>query len=326
MSELKTRLSEFFGIQHPILSAPMALAAGGRLASSVTKAGGLGFIGGAYGDGNWMEDQYQEAGNTPVGIGFITWHLEQALKQFPNLLDDALAKQPSALFLSFGDPEPHTKKIEAAGVPLICQVQTLPDAERALGCDAKVIVAQGCEAGGHGLNRATMTLVPEVADLISRNNADAILCAAGGIADGRGLAASLMLGAEGVLVGSRLWASEEALVHPKMLEAAIKATGDDTIRSSVMDIARHLKWPPEYTARVLKNGFTKRWHNDIEGLLANADEQASLWKEAWASGDTAIANTFVGEASGLIDSILPAEKLIKSMVKEAEERLALFNN
>ena len=93
------------------------------------------------------------------------------------------------------------------------------------------------------------------------------LAAAGGIADGRGLAAALMLGADGVVVGSRFWASEEALVHPAMLDAALRADGDGTIRSSVMDIARRLDWPSRYTARVLKNAFTARWHDDIAGLL-----------------------------------------------------------
>ncbi|MEL6946429.1 MAG: nitronate monooxygenase, partial [Pseudomonadota bacterium] len=195
---------------------------------------------------------------------------------------------------------------------------------RALDCGASVIVAQGAEAGGHGEGRGTMAIVPEVADLLSKRGSEALLVAAGGIADGRGLAASLMLGADGVMLGSRLWASEEADVHPAMLDAAIKATGDDTIRSSVMDIARHLNWPERYTARVLKNAFTDRWHNNISGLLEQADEQAALWKEAWQNGNTEIANTFVGEATGLIDSVQPAKDIIGSIVADAKTRLTSF--
>jgi nitronate monooxygenase len=110
------------------------------------------------------------------------------------------------------------------------------------------LVAQGTEAGGHGETRATMTLVPEVADLIASRAPNVLLCAAGGIGDGRGLAAALMLGADGVLIGSRLWASDEAIVHDSMHNYAINATGDETIRSSVMDIARNLNWPERYTA------------------------------------------------------------------------------
>ncbi len=321
---LSTRLTDFFRIQHPVLLAPMANASGGRLAACVTNAGGLGFIGGAYGDDEWIEEQFTAAGNTRVGCGFITWHLDEALVKIPDLLDRVLEKKPEALFLSFGDPGPHVQKIEAAGVPLICQVQTLEDAKRTIDRGAKIIIAQGGEAGGHGQTRGTMAFVPEVADLLSSQAPDILLCAAGGIADGRGLAAALMLGADGVLVGSRLWASEEALVHPNMWNAAKTATGDDTIRSNVMDIARHLNWPKEYTARVLKNAFTARWHGDIEGLLEQASEQSKIWKQAWVEGNTEIANTFIGEAAGLINDILPAAEIIESMVSQAEAQLKLY--
>ncbi|MEL7230511.1 MAG: nitronate monooxygenase, partial [Pseudomonadota bacterium] len=206
----------------------------------------------------------------------------------------------------------------AANVPLIVQVQTMAHARRAVEAGATVIVAQGAEAGGHGAKRGTLPLVTEVADYLKTESLDTLLVAAGGIVDGRGLAAALMLGADGVLMGSRFWASEEALVHPKMLEAAIAATGDDTIRSSVMDIARHLKWPEGYTARVLKNAFTERWHNDIEGLLEVADSEAARWREAWQAGDTATANTFVGEVTGMIADIPKAGAIVERVGAEAE--------
>ena len=321
---ISTRLTTFFDITHPIISAPMALAAGGALAGAAARAGGLGLLGGAYSDSNWIDTQWREAGNAEIGCGFITWKLKQALEEQPDLLNDVLARKPKALFLSFDDPHPLSTTIRDAGVPLIVQVQTLQDAKRARDCGADVIVAQGAEAGGHGERRATMTIVPEVADEISRSGSNAILCAAGGIADGRGLAAALMLGAEGVVMGSRLWASEEALVHPAMLDAAIGATGDDTIRSSVMDIARKLEWPDRYTARVLKNAFTERWHDDIDGLLANAEAESARWKKAWIDGETSTANTFVGEATGMISDIRPAAALIEETVAEAEVLLRKY--
>lgn len=315
---IQTRLTDAFRIDHPVLSAPMAFAAGGKLAATVTRAGGLGLIGGAYGDGDWIEAQFAAAGNEAVGCGFITW----ALADKEAVLERVLERKPAALFLSFGNPAPHASRIAAAGVPLICQVQTLRDGLHAAECGARVVVAQGSEAGGHGEARATMTLVPELADALGSEHPDTLLLAAGGIADGRGLAAALMLGADGVLVGSRFWASNEAEVHPAMTKAALAATGDETIRSSVMDIARRLDWPERYTARVLRNAFTDRWHNDLEGLLARQDEEADRWRTAWSAGDTDVANTFVGEAAGLIRDRRPAADILVSMVREAEAVLA----
>ena len=133
-----------------------------------------------------------------------------------------------------------------------------------------------------------------------------------------------MLGAEGAVIGSRFWASEEANVHPNMLEAAKLASGDDTIRSTVMDVARKLKWPERYTARVLKNAFTERWHGDIDGLIADAERQADLWREAWEGGNTNVANTFVGEVAGLIDDVVPAAEIMDRIMAEAESRLRDF--
>ncbi|MEL6504044.1 MAG: nitronate monooxygenase [Pseudomonadota bacterium] len=315
---IKTRLTEAFDLRHPIVSAPMAFAGGGALAAAVCHAGGLGLIGGGYGDSAWIEDQYQAAGNAPVGCGFITWSLMDHRAQGRDPLAPVLARNPKALMLSFADPMPFAAQINAANVPLIVQVQTMAHARRAVEAGATVIVAQGSEAGGHGAKRGTLPLVTEVADYLKSASPETLLVAAGGIVDGRGLAAALMLGADGVLMGSRFWASEEALVHPKMLEAAIAATGDDTIRSSVMDIARHLKWPEGYTARVLKNAFTERWHNDIEGLLEVADREAARWREAWQAGDTATANTFVGEVTGMIADIPKAGAIVERVGAEAE--------
>ena len=299
----------------------MAFAAGGALAAAVTNAGGLGLIGGAYGDPDWIETEFSKAGNARVGCGLITW----AVKEKPEVVAQVLDHAPAFLFLSFGDPKSLIEMASRASVPVICQVQTLRDARHAAACGARVIVAQGAEAGGHGESRATMTLVPEVADMLAREYPNTLLCAAGGIADGRGLAAALMLGADGVLVGSRFWASREAMVHQNMIEAALAATGDQTIRSSVMDIARRLNWPARYTARVLENGFTDQWHSDLDGLLKNQDEEADKWRAAWQAGDVSIANTFVGEAAGLINDTPTAAEVVQRMVEEAQSAMARFS-
>jgi nitronate monooxygenase len=292
----------------------MAFAAGGQLAAAVSSAGALGLIGGGYGDAAWLEAELSSAGNAPVGCGFITWSLTKK----PQLLDLVLAHRPRAICLSFGDPEPFAARVRDSGAKLICQVQTRRDAEHAIDCGADIIVAQGSEAGGHGEQRATMTLVPEVADLIAAKSPPTLLCAAGGIGDGRGVAAALMLGADGVLVGSRLWASQEANVSPRMHAAALAATGDETIRSQVMDLARKLDWPSRYTARVLRNAFIARWHGRESELATVADEEAAKYRKAWAEGDPQGSNTFVGEVVGLVHEIEPVAAIIARMVAEAE--------
>ena len=279
----------------------------------MSRAGGLGLIGGGYGDVDWIDAQFAEAGDAEVGCGLITW----ALAKNPAALDRVLAHRPRALMLSFGDPRPFAAAIRAAGVPLFCQVQTADDAAAALEAGADVVVAQGAEAGGHGDRRATFTLVPEVADLIARDSPDTLLCAAGGIADGRGLAAALTLGADGVVVGSRLWATQEAQVSQGMRDAALAADGDATLRTSVVDIARSLDWPERFTARVLRNGFTERWHGHETELRAHGDEAAEAWRAGWAAGDPDRASTFIGEAAGLIETIEPAAEVIARMSAQA---------
>ena len=313
---MRTRLTDAFDLTHPIVSAPMAFAAHGRLAAAVSHAGGLGLIGGGYGNAEWLDGAFAEAGNARVGCGFITWKMAENAE----VLDQVLARNPAALCLSFGDPAPFAPRIAEAGVPLMAQVQTLCDAQRAADCGARVIVAQGSEAGGHGERRGTITLVPEVADWLAGHAPEVLLLAAGGIADGRGLAAALMLGADGVLVGSRLWASAEAQVSEAMTDAAIAATGDQTLRSTVMDAARGLRWPDRYTARVLRNPITDRWHEDPDALRADPAAQAD-WATGWTEGDPSRANTFVGEAAGLIHDRPPVAEIIAAMVRQAEALL-----
>jgi nitronate monooxygenase len=314
---ITTRLTERLGIEHPVIQAPMAIAAGGKLAAAVSSAGGLGMIGGGYGDESWLTEQFDAAGSQRVGCGFITWSLAEK----PHLLSLVLERNPSALFLSFGDPAPFVAIAKAANIPVICQIQTLKDAIHSIEVGADIIVAQGTEAGGHGEKRATFTLVPEVADYIAAKSPEVLLCAAGGIGDGRGLAAALILGADGVVIGSRFWATLEAIVHPNMHRAALEATGDQTIRSSVMDIARDLNWPSRYTARVLQNEFTDRWNDDIEGLIEQATGESTKWTSAWAAGDTNVANTYTGEVVGLVNSIEPAGVLLHDIVSRAQKLL-----
>ncbi|MDT5222515.1 MAG: nitronate monooxygenase, partial [Mycobacterium sp.] len=139
---LNTRLTDFLDIEHPILLAPMAMVSGGRLAAAVTAAGGLGLIGGGYGDGQWLQSQIELTVGARVGYGFITWSLAAS----PELLDIVLAQQPATVMLSFGDPGSFADRIRAAGIPLTAQVQNLDQARQAQDTGADHIVAQGSEA------------------------------------------------------------------------------------------------------------------------------------------------------------------------------------
>ncbi|MFF4020764.1 NAD(P)H-dependent flavin oxidoreductase [Streptomyces sp. NPDC001843] len=315
---LTTRFTHAFGIEHPVVLAPMDLVSGARLATAVTAAGGLGLIGGGYGDGEWLKREFAAAAGTRVGCGFITW----SLARHPELLDVALEHQPAAVMLSFGDPTPFADRIRAAGVPLLCQVHTLNQARQALGAGADVIVAQGGEAGGHGVGtRSTFTLVPDVSDLIVDHAPDTLLLGAGGVADGRGLAGALALGADGVLVGTRFWATEEAVVPALAHARAVAADGDETVRTSVYDIVRRYDWPAEYNGRVLRNRFIDRWHGREAELAAQLAEAATEFKDAVAQQDFDIANVIVGEGVGLVQEILPAGEVVRRMAQDAAARL-----
>ncbi len=316
---LHTRLNEMLDIEHPIISAPMAFAAGGRLAATITSAGGLGLIGGGYGDAEWLEREFAEARNARVGCGFITWSLAKR----PQLLDLVLAHAPVAIMLSFGSPMLFARPIKDAGAKLICQIQCMDRAREAVSAGADIVVAQGAEAGGHGLTRATLTLVPEVADYLAKAAPATILVAAGGIADGRGLAAALMLGADGVLIGSRFWASSEALVNPTFQKRASAADGDSTIRTTVVDVARKIAWPNSFTARVIKTRFVEDWHGR-ETELANpevVDREMQRYVSAMQSGDPDNTGVWVGEATGIIKEVRPAGDLLQEMVRDAERLL-----
>ena len=140
----RNRVTERLGVEHPVLLAPMDVVSGGRLAATVSQAGGLGLLGGGYGDGEWLEREWARAGNARIGCGFITWSLAKR----PELLDSVLSHRPAAIMLSFGDPRPFAPAVHAADARLICQVQTVAQAREASEAGADVIIAQGTEAVG----------------------------------------------------------------------------------------------------------------------------------------------------------------------------------
>jgi nitronate monooxygenase len=309
MPVIETALTRLLGIEHPILLAPMGSAAGGKLAAAVTNAGGLGLVGSGLASATVIRQEMAEAGNTRIGIGFILW----ALERNPAALDVALEAQPAAVMLSFGDPTPFTGRIKDAGCKIICQVQTLAQAKEAAAAGADVIIAQGRDAGGHaGTTRGTMALVPAVVDAV-----DPIpVVAAGGIADGRGLAAALALGAAGVSMGTRFTASRESLWDPAMKAAALAAGGDQTQQTRVFDIVRGSPWPAIYPGRALRNAFAAEWHGREEALAAEQAEQEKAYL-ASADNDFATRVVWAGEGVDLVNDIPSAAEIVERTVAEA---------
>lgn len=315
---LRTAFTELFSLRHPIALAPMGGASGGALAAAVSNGGGLGLVGGGREDPGWLDRELEmaaEGTGQPWGVGFQSWATDVTTVRH------ALAYHPRAVMLSFGDPRPFIAPIRGAGAVLIVQVTDLGEARQAIDVGADVIVAQGTEAGGHGGRRSTLPFVPIVVDLA----APTPVLAAGGIADGRGVAAALALGAAGALLGTRFLAALEAQVTPGVTKAIIEGRGEDTERSRVSDIARGSTWPSRYAARTLRNPFFDRWRGREEDLAADpAARQA--YRDAIAGGDLPQDPVWASEAIDLITELSPAAELVGTLAAQAEDALARAGN
>ncbi|MFB8279276.1 NAD(P)H-dependent flavin oxidoreductase [Nocardia colli] len=309
---LHTALSEMFDLRHPIVSAPMGGVAGGALAAAVSNAGGLGLVGS--GDRAWLERELAIVGATARsawGIGFLSWAIDDDTVRW------ALTEyRPRAVLLSFGDPAPFVESVRAAGAVLMVQVTDLDEARRAVEVGADVIVAQGGAAGGHGAGRSTMTLVPAVADLVHPTP----VLAAGGIADGRGLAAAVTLGAAGAMIGTRFEATPEAILTHEERQAIVAARSDDTARNRVFDIARRSPWPAKYTARMLRTPFFDRWQEHEDELRADTAAQ-DVYLDAVRRDDPAQIPIWAGEGVDLITAIEPAADVLARIAEEADAAL-----
>src|SRR5579859_7639903 len=308
MSEtrIKTRLTERWGITHPIVCAPMALVAGGELAAAVTRAGGLGIVGGGYAGALGGEPDLdaelvraKEKGGK-FGVGFITWALERS----PKTLTAALKHSPYCVFLSFGDARPFAQEIREARAKLICQVQFLAQIEMGLEAGADAIVAQGTEAGGHGATRATLPFVPEAADYLKKHSPEALL-----------------LGADGVVMGTRFWASTEAMTPKSHTDKAIAGTGDGTVRTKALDALRGTPWPREYSFRFMKNKLSEAWAEREGEAFTAFGSLAVKYAEARAKNDTDTMAVCGGEAIGLVKDRPSAEAIVKEIVQHAAEVL-----
>ncbi len=315
---ISSRITELLDIEHPILSAPMAGVAGAKMAGAVSQAGAFGLLGGGYGEQGWLEHELSQVDCSSIGVGFITWRLAQQ----PELLELALDHAPKAILLSFGRIEEFAPEIKRRNCLLIAQVQSLKDAKAAVSAGADIVVAQGTEAGGHGATRATFPLVPAIVDALG----SVPVVAAGGIADGRGLAAALMLGAAGVLMGTRFYCSRESLASAAAISRAVAASGDDTIRSSVFDVLRGYDWPAPYRLRTVENQMTRAYGNAIEQLQNDKSVEIPRFNNAVTTADYDIAPVIAGEALDLVDDIPSAADIIRKTVDQASAALRHATN
>jgi nitronate monooxygenase len=313
---ITTPLTSLLGIKHPVLSAPMAIIAGSRLVAAVGEAGGFGILGGGYGEKEWLtqETARLKKSSAPFGIGFITWSMAKQ----SGLLDIAIEARPRAIMLSFGDPKPHAPRIKDAGCLLICQVQTEDMAKQALDAGADILIAQGTEAGGHGASRTTLDIVPAIVDLAAGR---VPVVAAGGIADGRGLAAMMVMGASGVLLGTRFYASVECDGAEEAKRRICTASASDTVRGVIFDVSRKIWWPAPFTARTLINDHARRWMGREAELVHNLEAVAADYAIERDAGNFDVSAVFAGQAVGLIHDIPPAAEIIDRIVSEADQIL-----
>ncbi|WP_369251444.1 nitronate monooxygenase [Streptomyces sp. R41] len=311
---LATGFTKLFGVRHPIALAPMGGSAGGELAAAVSRGGGLGLLGAGNGDPDWLARELPivSRGTGPWGVGFQTWAIDAGV------VERVLEHSPRAVMLSFGDPSPFAERIRQAGAALIVQVTDLEEARQAVDLGADVIVAQGTESGGHGARhgRSTLPFVPLVVDLA----APVPVLAAGGIADGRGVAAALALGAAGAVIGTRFQATAEALVHPSIATALVEGRGQDTERNRVLDIARSSQWPSRYTARTLGHRYLDQWRGREAELAADRQAQRA-YQEDVARGEVPPLPVWAGEAVDLITDLPPAADLVVALAAQAEDAL-----
>lgn len=313
---IHTPLCPLLGIDHPLLNAPMGGTAAADLAAAVSAAGGFGMIGGtSRGGADWLRQQIRAVRartDRPFGVGFIS--------SFPgtdDLVQVALDERVAAINHSFADPAPYVAAAHAKGVRVFAQVQTVAQAMHAARAGVDVIVAQGTEGGGHTGALGTLGLVPAVVDSVG----EVPVVAAGGIADGRGLGAVLLLGAVGGWLGTRFVASHEWGGQAWEQRAVVAASADDTVRTTVFDRVRRAPFPDGIADRVLRNAFTDRWHGREAEIDSQREALALEVQAAARDGDPSRADVSAGVAVGLIRALEPAATIVQRIVGEAEHVL-----
>ena len=326
MASLRTPLCDLLGIDLPIIQAPIGSASGPELAAAVSNAGGFGML-----SLTWRSLEETRAllaetrrlTDRPFGVNFVLhWDPTERL---------ALCLEAGVAAVSFfwGVPTPYVERVQAAGARVMLTVASAAEARRAVAVGVDVLVAQGWEAGGHVLGEvATLPLVPLVVDAAG----EVPVVAAGGIADGRGLAAALALGAAGAWLGTRFLASREAVIHPDYQRAVLGASEADTLRSTLFDRG----WP-DAPARALRNSTLRRWEGagrPAAGTRPGEDEVIARYPDGTPvtrysdiipgpgmTGDLEALALYAGQSAGLVSEILPAGEIVRRIAAEAAETI-----
>ncbi len=303
---MRTRITELLGIEYPIIQGGMAWVAEYHLAAAVSNAGGLGLIGTASAPAEWVREQIREAKkltDKPFGINImmISPYADEVAKV-------AVEEGVAVVTTGAGSPEKYVKMWKEAGIKVIPVVASVAMAKRMRRCGADALVAEGTEAGGHIGENTTMVLVPQVVDAV-----EIPVIAAGGIADGRGIAAAFMLGAEGVQIGTRFVVTEEAQVHENYKECILKARDIDS---------RVTGRSTGHPVRALRNKMTKEYlEKEQAGATFEELEHLTLGglRRAVVDGDVQSGSVMAGQIAGMIKEKLTCQEVIQKLVSQTDE-------
>ena len=314
---LRTPICDLLGIEHPVALGGMGSATNPELVAAVSNAGGLGALG-CHGQtpeqvGERTQNIRRQT-NKPFGLNFLLFHTRD------DSFAAALELRPPVMQFAWAKPEQdlrdYFERSHKAGCLVTYMAGTVPEAKRAVQAGADIIIAQGTEGGGHVGWMASMPLLPMVVDAV----APVPVLAAGGYADGRGLAAALALGADGILLGTRFLATVESPLHPNFKQAIVDSDGHDTLLSEIPDIASGLVWPGAMI-RSRRNRFIERWAGRDWDLRRDRAEAWAKLNAARQSGDIDEGPLSMGQDAGLIHDIPPAGEIVNRIVREAEEIL-----
>ncbi len=311
---IRTPLCDLLGIEVPIICAPFGPWSQVELAAAVSEAGALGGLGTAVVPVEVLREQWKSV-RSLTDKPFAINHTRRPFD--PAAFDATLEERPAAISFHIGDPADLPERAHDAGVLWIHQVGNIDQAKRALDGGADVLIAQGSESGGNAGDVAMSVIVPAVVDIAG----NVPVVAAGGIADGRGLAAALALGAQGVNVGTRFLASTEMKIPQDWKDAILKAGAEDTVKMTFSNYVM----PPftegaytNMTPRALRNEFIENWNDRPEEAAANADQLRAELMKAIPAGRLHEFIPMTGQSAALIDDVLPAGEIVRRMVAEAE--------
>jgi NAD(P)H-dependent flavin oxidoreductase YrpB (nitropropane dioxygenase family) len=312
---IHTRICDLLGIPHPIVLGGMGNATTAPLVAAVSNAGGFGTLGTSAFDATTLDREIaaiHERTDKPFGINHLLFQLQE------NMFAVTLAAKPTLIAFAWARKEQNLRdyfrRAHDAGCKVMHMAGEVSEALRAAEAGADVLVAQGTEAGGHVGWMASLPLVPMMVKTVAPLP---VLCA-GGIADGRGLAGALALGAEGVLLGTRFLATHESPLHPNFKQAIVDSDGHDTVLTEIPDLAGQRVWPGAMS-RAKRNQFIERWAGREWAIRQNANEIGKDLARARIAGDIANASLSYGQDAGLIDSIKSVKEVVQDIIAEAEQ-------